>query len=115
MYITNILKDSNIQIAYRTNNTLQSHFTHNIQNPEKFSLSRVYKLTCPDYKKAYIGQTGRDLITRYNERKCSFQNNNHTSKFAQHLIEHMHYFGNIYDIMQILQLEKKVLHLNTIE
>jgi hypothetical protein len=59
---------------------------HNIQNPDKFSLSGVYKLTCSDCKKVYIGQTVRDFLTRYNEHKRSFGNNSHTSKLAPYLI-----------------------------
>lgn len=58
-YITNIFKHSNIRITYGTNNTLQNHLGQTTQNVDKFSLSGVYKLTCPDCKKAYIGQTGR--------------------------------------------------------
>ena len=88
---------------------------HNTQKPDTFSLSGVYKLTCPDSKKACIGQTGRNFITRYNEYKRSFRNNSHTSKFAQHSIERMHSFRNIHDVTQILQHKKKVLHLNTAE
>jgi len=59
----------------------------------------VYKLTCPDFKKVYIGQIDYDFTTRYNEH---FRNNSHTSKFAQHLKEHIHSFGSINDIVQIL-------------
>jgi len=88
---------------------------HNTQNPDKFLLSGVYKLTCTDCKKTYIGQTEIDFITRYNEYKRSFRNNSHTSKFAQHSIEHMHSFGNIHDVMQILQYRKKGLNLNAVE
>jgi len=75
----------------------------------------VYKLTCCDCKKVYIGQTGRDFTTRYNEHRHSFHNKSHTYKFAQHLNEHIYSFGNINDVMQILHYQKKILNLNTIE
>ena len=114
-YITSTLKHSNIRIAYRTNNTSRNHLTHNNQKPDKFSHAGVYKLTCPDWKKVYIGQKGCDFITRYNEHRRSFRNNSHTSKSAQHLNEHMHSFGNIDDVMQILHCQNKGLHLNKIE
>ena len=115
LYITNIFKHSNIKTAFCTNNTLQNHLIHNNRNPDKFSLSGVCKLTCPDCKKVYIGQTGPDFTTRYNEHRHSFHNNSHISKFAQHLNEHIHSFGNINDVMQIPHYQKKSLHLNTIE
>jgi len=106
-YITSTFKHSNIRIAYRTNKTLRNHLTHNNQNPDKFSHSWVYKLTCPDCKKVYIGQKGRDFMTRYNEHRRSFRNKSHTSKFAQHSNEHMHSFGNIDDVMHIRGLLEK--------
>jgi hypothetical protein len=52
---------------------------------------------------------------RYNEHRHAFHNNSHSSKFAQHLNEHVHSFGTINNIMQILQYQKKGPHLNTIE
>jgi len=62
-----------------------------------------------------MGQTGRDFTYRYNEHKRSLRNNIHTSKLAQHLNEHIHSFGSIHDVMQVLQFQKKGPHLNTIE
>ena len=105
-YITNLFKHSNLQIAFHINNTLRNHLTHNTHNPDKSARSRVYQLTCPDCKKAYIGQTGRYFTSMYNEHKLSFWNNTHIPKFAQHLNEHMHYFGSI-RAMQIPQFQKK--------
>jgi len=52
---------------------------------------------------------------RYNEHRHAFRNNSHSSKFAHHLNEHVHSFGTINDIMQILQYRKKGPHLNTTE
>jgi predicted RNA-binding Zn-ribbon protein involved in translation (DUF1610 family) len=115
MYITKIFKHSNIKVAYCTNNNLQKHLTHSIQNHDKFTRSGAYKLTCPDCGKAYIGQTGRDFYTRYNEHKRSFRYNKHNSKYAQHLVEHGHTLGNIHSIMQVLQFQKKGTRLNTIK
>jgi len=114
-YITNLFRQSNIQLSYRTNSTLLNHLSLNTQVPHKFSLSGVYKLTCPDCKKAYIGQTDKSFITRYNEHKRLFRNNSHTSNFTQHLIKNMHSFGNIHDIMHILHIHNKGHHLNTLE
>jgi hypothetical protein len=57
---------------------------------------------------------GRNFIKRYNEHKHAFQNNSHSSQFAQHLHEHTHPFGSIDNIMQILHHQKKGPHLNTL-
>jgi len=88
---------------------------HRNQISEKFSLSGVYKLTCPGCKKAYVEQTGRSFTIRYNEHKHAFLTNSHTSRFAQHLNEHAHSFVTINNSMQTLRYHKKGAYLNTIE
>jgi len=75
----------------------------------------VYKLSCPDCSKAYVGQTGRSFLTRFNEHKAAFKTGNQSSNYTKHLTEHSHSFGPIQDTMQILQCQNKGAHLNTIE
>jgi len=113
--ITNLLKKTNIKIAYRTNNTIQRQLMHKQQRKELHSQSGVYKLTCPDCGKRYIGQTGRNFATRFREHKNAFRTANQSSNFAKHLIEHAHSFGPIQNPMQILHLQNKGAHLNSIE
>jgi len=114
-YITYIFKHSRTKIAYHTNNTIHDHLTYDNHNHDKFSSKGVHKLTCLDCNKAYVGQTSRNFIERYNEHRCTFQNNSHTSRFAQHLNEHAHSFGSIDNITQILCHQKNRPHLNTTE
>jgi hypothetical protein len=66
-FTTKIFKQANLQIPYRTSNTLKKHLSYSDTQKDKFTNSGVYKLTCPDCNKAYIGQTGRHLYTRYEE------------------------------------------------
>ena len=113
-FITNILRRTKLKIAFRTNNTIQKLLMHKNLKSDKYA-SGVYKLTCRDCKKAYMGQTGRSFSICYNEHRLAFRNNSHTSKCAQHLIDHAHSFGTIHDTMQILHNLKKSAHLNTLE
>jgi len=113
--LTKIFKHTDLRIAYRTNNTLQKHLPYSTSRADKYTRSGIYKLTCPDCSKAYVGQTGRDFHTRYKEHLRAFQHNTQQSKFAQHLTKHGHAFGNIENIMEVLQLHKKGTHLNTLE
>jgi len=83
--------------------------------PDKFSLSGVYKLTCPDCHKVYIGQTGRRFAARFKEREEAIRNKCHNSNFAKRLIEEGHSFGPIHSIMQVLHHHRKGTHLNTLE
>jgi len=85
------------------------------QETEIHSQLGVYKLTCPDCGKAYVGQIGRNFATCFREHKNAFRTASQSSNFAKHLIEHAHSFGPIHNTMQILQLQNKGTHLNTIE
>jgi len=112
-YITSLFKNTALKIAMRTNNSIQKILMHNKQlmnKADKCTQSGVYKLTCPDCNKAYVGQTGRNFLARFNEHKATFRTN-----FAKHLIEHTHSFGPIQDTMQILQCQNKGTYLNTTE
>jgi hypothetical protein len=54
-YITNIFKWTELKISFRTTNTLGNLLTHKHHVHDKFSLSGVYKLICPDCNKTYVG------------------------------------------------------------
>jgi hypothetical protein len=68
-FITNLFKKSNVKIAFRTNNTIQKLLIHKQHRTDTHSQPGVYKLTCPDCGKAYVGQTGRNFTTRFKEHK----------------------------------------------
>jgi hypothetical protein len=63
--ITKLFSKTNIKIGFRTNNSILTPLARKEQNTDIYSKSGVYKLTCPDCGKAYIGQTGRDFTTRF--------------------------------------------------
>jgi hypothetical protein len=115
--ITKLFKHTNLKIALRTNNTIYKHLCNS--NPttptDIFNRSGVYKLSCQNCNKAYIGQTGRNFRTRYKEHLRAFRHNTHQSKFAKHLHEHGHSFGKIETIMEVVKTQVKGNHLNTIE
>jgi len=90
----------------KTFQSLVLFLSFNTHHQDKFTQSGFYKLTCPDCGKAYIGQTGRDFTSRYNEHKRFFRNDTSTSKFAKHLNDHLHVFGPIKDVMQVVQFHK---------
>jgi len=114
-FITKIFKHTSLKIAYRTGNTLQKHLSYNTAQQDKYTKSGIYKLTCPDCNKAYIGQTGRNFYTRYDEHNRAFRYNTLQSKYAKHITEHGHTFGNMENTMEVLHFQKKGTHLNTIE
>jgi hypothetical protein len=74
----------------------------------------VRRLRVKLYLVLKVSQTGRDFRTRFNEHKRSFMHDK-TSKYALHLLEHSHTLGSMHNVMQIIQLQKKDIHLDTIE
>ena len=73
----------------RTKNSIQNTLMNKKQitnNTDKYTHSGVYKLSCPDCNKAYVGQTGRSFLTR-------FKTSNQSSNYAKHFTEHTHTFS----------------------
>jgi hypothetical protein len=114
-FLTKIFKRSKLKIAYCTNNSIQRNLNPKNSISNKYLVSGIYKLTCTDCGKAYVGQMGRKLLQRYKEHLRAFRNNISSSKFTQHLNDHIYTFGPIDDTMQILYHQKKGTHHNTIE
>ena len=62
-HITKLFKNTNLQIAYKTNNTIQKLFTRtNTSTADKFDNCEIYQLTYLDCNKQYVGQTGRFFL-----------------------------------------------------
>ena len=114
-YITNIFKRTDFKITFRTTNTLANLLTHRHVTHDKYSHSGVYKLTCPDCHKTYVGQTGLQFSARYREHKAAWFKNSGNSNFAKNLTEETHSFDPMNEIMEIVQYHKKGSHLNTTE
>jgi len=106
---------TDLRITFRTTHTLANLLTHKDRAHDKYSLSGLYKLACPDCHKAYAGQTRRQFSSRYKEHKTAWCNHSTTSNFAQNLIEEAHSFGPMNQIMEIVHYHKKGAHLNILE
>jgi len=104
-----------LKIAFHTTNTIGNLLSHKNPTPNKFSLSGVYKLTCPNCNKAYVRQTGRRFVMQYNGHEKAFRNKSHTSSFTKHLNEEAYSFSPMNSSMQILHCHKKGANLNILE
>jgi hypothetical protein len=113
--IINIFRHTDIQIAFRTNNTIQNLPTHRNPNPDNFPSSGDYQLTCPECRKSCVGQTGSRFQLRYKEHRLAFYSNTPSSSYAPQLHEEAHPFGPIHQIMQVPSHHSKGPHLNTME
>jgi hypothetical protein len=60
-----------------------------------------------DCQKVYIGQTGRSLKIRYKEHIRSIRYNREDSGYATHILNNIHCYGKIKDIMEKIDQAKK--------
>jgi len=102
--ITNIFKQTNVKIAYKTNNTILrlTRPTTNTPIPPHAN-SGVYALTCNTWKQVYVGQTGRSLKLRYQEHIRYIKNNNPQSAYALHVLQNRHEYGPLNQTMHLLK------------
>jgi hypothetical protein len=70
---------------------------------DPFTEAGIYKIKCNTCNKAYRGQSGREIKTRFKEHISYIRTNKPTSAFAQHILDRNHDYGNITDNVQILK------------
>jgi hypothetical protein len=68
-YITKLFKETEINIAFKTNNTIKRIIKTNphIEHKNRYNSPGIYKLKCKDCPLQYIGKTGRSFNTRFKE------------------------------------------------
>lgn len=108
-------KSNNQAIAFKTNNSIQNSIKNNKDKTDKKSKSGVYKLTCEDCKKVYIGQTGRSFETRIKEHERSYNAKKTDSTFSNHCLESNHSFNNKFEILHVQNKSKKLNLLESLE
>jgi hypothetical protein len=106
-YITKVFKDTNVAVAFTTNNTIGKHLTKEYNTQCKYGKSGVYQLTCPNCKMTYTGETGRPFKSRFQEHVRDFKHKNRKSAFAQHLLDNGHLIGKMEDIMKVFHIKKQ--------
>jgi hypothetical protein len=102
--ITNLFKNTNIGIAFKTTTTL-----HHLIKPiaptqlQEHEKSGIYKITCKTCHKAYVRQTSRNLKSRFWEHIQYIKNNDLPSAYALHILNCRHEYGNSNDTMTLLK------------
>jgi len=113
--VTNIFRNTNIKIAFKTAETTQKIIKPHRQNPTSaYEKSGIYKLTCKTCKKAYVGQTSRNLRARHQEHTRYIKNNDPRSAYALHILNNKHEYGTMEETMTLLKkIDKQSLLLPT--
>jgi hypothetical protein len=114
-YITKLFRKYNLNIAWRTNNTLEQHLTNPKHKKDIYDCCGVYKMKSIDCEGAYIGQTGRNFRVRYKEHIRDIRNNKTNTGYANHILKAKHTYGPLEDTLQVLHIQNKGPHLNTLE
>lgn len=87
------------------------HFTSISNSP--YLEPGIYKITCDNCNCFYIGQTGRNFLTRYREHVRISENNQ--SSFYLHLRNENHSALNIENALTILHKIPKGIEMNILE
>jgi len=115
-YITKLFKNTNVKVAYSTNNNLGKHLPkQTTQKRNRYDCSGVYQLECLTCNKRYVGQTGRPFLIRFREQYNDYKYANNRSKFAQHVIEDGQSFGPMTGVMKVIHVANKGRTLDTLE
>ena len=111
--ITNIFKNTQIRIAFKSTNTLSQLLVNTkYTKPEGCG---IYRLTCETCQGVYIGQTGRSIEARYKEHMRYIKTNNPQSAYALHILNNRHEYGPMDRVMKILKPCRKGKLMNTWE
>jgi hypothetical protein len=100
--ITNLFKNTNINITFRTTNTIYHQLQHR-PNREPSELSGIYKLQYMTCNKSYVGQSGRTIAIRYKEHIRYIRTNSPSSAYAHHILNHQHEYGTLDSTLHLLK------------
>jgi hypothetical protein len=102
--ITNLFKNTDIKIAFKTNNTLRQLTKPSAHTPTPpQECSGIYGLTCNTCQMTYVGQTSRNLTTRYKEHIRYIRSNDPKSAYALHILQNRHEYGPMNETMHLLK------------
>ena len=107
--ITNLFKHSNLNIAFRANNTIQQQLSEKRANKNP---SGIYKLKCNTCNNVYVGQSGTSINVRHKEHIRYIRTNNPLFAYALHILQNRHEYGTIADILQLLKTCQKGTRMN---
>jgi hypothetical protein len=99
-----VKKNTIIGIAFKTTTTLHHLIKPTAPTPlQEHEKRGIYKITCKTWHKAYVGQTGRNLKSRFREHTRYIKNNDPRSAYALHILNCRHDYGNTDDTMTLLK------------
>lgn len=87
--IKSIFKKHDIIVAFVNDKKIKNILGSTKDKEDKLTKSGIYQISCPECNKIYIGQTRRDIFTRFKEHRRHFiYNQPEKSAVAKHLMDH---------------------------
>ena len=92
--LKNLFKKHNIQLVFSNNHKLKNLIGNNLDKIEDIKKSGIYSINCSDCTKVYIGQTKRNILTRFKEHMYHIKCKN---IFKSALASHWHETGHKFE------------------
>jgi hypothetical protein len=114
--LTEFFKNTNINIAQHTSNTVENHMIYKQQqHTDVYNKSGIYELQYTICDKMYIGQTCRRFWTRYKEHIGAIRYSRDNWKFTCHILNPTDSYGPVEEIMEMIKVTEKIRYLDTLE
>jgi hypothetical protein len=113
--ITNLFHNTNLKIAFKTNNSIQRIFKIQERDINQYLQNDIHRMICHTCHKSNIGQSGRKIETRYKEHIRYIRHNNSQLAYASHILQNTHEYGPLQTTMELLQKERKGIRMNTLK
>jgi hypothetical protein len=111
-----LFKEFKVNVSYRTKNTVGNILTiRKRNNSPPYNESGIYQLKFQNCSCVYIGQTGQNFKTRYEEHNPDIKNNRSRTGFSHHILDTGHAYDKIENTMKILKFKEKGKYLITLE
>jgi len=107
--VTNLFKQTNLNIALRTTNTTHQQLT---EKPTNEDPSGINKLKCKTCNNAYIRQSGSSIKLRHMEHIRYIRTNNPTSAYMLHILNNRHEYGTPAETLELLKPCNKGTRMN---
>lgn len=117
--VSNIIAKTLKSCKYKTSFYVRGTAAHILFNSkdtrDALSNSGVYKITCKDCRKLYIGQTGRAIEIRLTEHERSWRLQKSDSTFADHVLKEGHSYQVHTEVLHVANKGRKLSLLEALE
>lgn len=112
--LNKVFNDFDIKISYKSNNTLKNLLGNPKDKIDHLQKSGIYQISCNDCDKVYIGQTRRQITTRFKEHINYIKYGNpEKSSVAEHIFQNNHNINS--DNLKLLKTVNNVKQLDAFE